>query len=101
MAIAARRQGDAIERGLDPSPGSFDDLSPHFNEVSMNIDKRWVMLLAVAASAAAGVAVALQSQRRRHRVARNLEHKSDVSSWENEGGNLTPVPADPVVPALP
>jgi hypothetical protein len=82
--------------------------SPNLNELflissesPLNIDKRWFLLLAVvvgAASAAAGAAVASKSRRHHHRKAHDLEHKTQLKSWENEGGNLAPIAA---VPALP
>ena len=56
----------------------------------MNIDTRWVVLAALAAGAAAGAAVAMQTRRRQHRTARDLDHATDLKSWENEGGNLPP-----------
>ena len=59
----------------------------------MNIDKRWFLLFVAAASAAAGAALAVTSRRGHHRSARDLEHKTAVKSWENEGGNLAPIPA--------
>jgi hypothetical protein len=62
----------------------------------MNFDKRWFLLFAVAISAAAGAAVALTSRRRYHRDAHRLEHKEQLKSWENEGGNLTPTSVSPV-----
>ena len=58
----------------------------------MSIDKRWFFLIAVAAGAAGGAVVALTSRRRQHRIAGHLQHKEDIKSWENEGGNLKPVP---------
>jgi len=67
----------------------------------LNIDKRWFLLFAVAvgaASAAAGAAVASTSRRRHHRKARDLEHKTQIKSWENEGGNLAPIAAVPAHP---
>ena len=63
----------------------------------MNIDKRWLFLLAVAASAAAGAAVASTS-RRRQRTAHDLDHKTALKSWENEGGNLAPLAMAPASP---
>jgi len=63
----------------------------------MNIDKRWLVLLAVAASAG-GAAVALNLRRGHHRTAREKDHKSDVKAWENEGGNLAPTPAATAAP---
>ena len=58
----------------------------------MNIDKRWFFLLAIAAGAAGGAAVALTSRSRHHRSAHELQHKKQLRSWENEGGNLAPAP---------
>jgi hypothetical protein len=56
----------------------------------MNIDKRWFLLLTVAASAAAGAVVALKAHRRRHRTAHERQHTAALTSWENEGGNVAP-----------
>ncbi|MEO8753591.1 MAG: hypothetical protein ABI624_13030 [Casimicrobiaceae bacterium] len=56
----------------------------------MNFDKRLFLLCAVAVSAAAGAAVALMTRRRHRRNAHHLEHKEQLGSWENEGGNLPP-----------
>ena len=65
----------------------------------MNIDKRWFLLFTVALSAAAGAAVALTSRRRHHRNLHHLEHKEQLKSWENEGGNhLIPAAVAPVSP---
>ena len=61
----------------------------------MNIDKRWYVLLAVAASAAA---VATQSRRRHLRAAHAHDHKTALKSWENEGGNLAPISMAAVLP---
>jgi hypothetical protein len=65
---------------------------------SMNIDKRWFVLLAVAVSAAAGAAVASKSRRRHLRTAHDHDHKAAVRSWENEGGNLAPIPMGATLP---
>lgn len=67
----------------------------------MNIDKRWFFLLAVAASAAAVAAVAAvasTSRRRQGRTAHDLDHKTALKSWENEGGNLAPLAMAPPSP---
>jgi hypothetical protein len=64
----------------------------------MNMNNRWFLLLAVAASATVGAAVATLSRRRHHRTTRELEHKTDVKSWENEGGNVAPIPVAAVLP---
>ena len=59
----------------------------------MNIDKRWILLLAVASGAAALASVAMRSRRRTLRTEHALEHATHLRSWENEGGNLAPAPA--------
>jgi hypothetical protein len=64
----------------------------------MNIDKRLFVLLAVAASAAVGAVAASKARLRHHRRERNREHKQDVKSWENEGGNLAPAAISPAQP---
>ena len=64
----------------------------------MKIDTRWLVLVAVAAGAAAGAAVATKARRRHHRTARDLEHATDLKSWENEGGNLAPSPVPAALP---
>lgn len=61
----------------------------------MRIEKNWHLLLAVAVSAAIGAAVASTLRRRQHRDAHHDQHVDDIKSWENEGGNLAPVPATP------
>jgi len=62
----------------------------------MNIDKRWLVLFAVAASAAVGAAVASKSRHRHRRTAHAQDYKTELKSWENEGGNLAPAPATAV-----
>ena len=57
----------------------------------MNNDNKGWLFLAVAAGAAGGAAAALWSRRRHHRHVAHLQHKADIKSWENEGGNLAPV----------
>ena len=64
----------------------------------MKIDTLWLVLVAVAAGAAAGAAVATKARRRHHRTARDLEHATDLKSWENEGGNVAPSPVGPALP---
>ena len=64
----------------------------------MSTDKRWGLLLAMAISAAAGAAIAFKSQRRQVRAAEHLQHKTHVKAWENEGGNLAPIPATAALP---
>jgi len=65
----------------------------------MNLQR--TLLLVAAAACAAGVALTLALTGRRHRhheTAEVAEHKADVGDWENEGGNLEPATAAPVLP---
>jgi hypothetical protein len=63
----------------------------------MKIERNWYLLLAVAMSAAVGAAIASKLRRRRQRMTAHLpERASELKSWENEGGNLAPIPATPV-----
>ena len=62
----------------------------------MNFDRRWIILLAVTISAAAGAAFASRSRRQRVLAAGESERKTDLKSWENEGGNLAPPPISSV-----
>jgi 5'-3' exonuclease len=64
----------------------------------MYIDRRWLLLLAIAGIAAAGAAGVAKSRRRRQRAARDAEHSASVRSWKNEGGNLTSTPSAPPFP---
>ena len=64
----------------------------------MNIDKRWFLLLAVAVGALTSATVAVNARRRHHRTVRDLEHKHEMTKWENEGGNLAPIPAALALP---
>lgn len=64
----------------------------------MNIDKRWSLLLTVAVSAAIGAVFASRSRRRQHRAGHDLEHKTHLKTWENEGGNLAPSAVSPAQP---
>jgi hypothetical protein len=63
--------------------------------VAMNIDRRWVMLLAIVAGGAASI-VAASSRRRNHRIAQD-QHATNLKAWENEGGNSVP-PSASVAP---
>jgi hypothetical protein len=62
-----------------------------------NVDKRW--LLAVAVSAAAGAAVTARVLRRRRLKAQHRDHAEDLKTWENEGGNLAPPAPSSAMPA--
>lgn len=62
-----------------------------------NVDKRW--LLAVAVSAAAGAAVTARVLRRRRLKAQHGDHAEDLKTWENEGGNLAPPAPASAMPA--
>jgi hypothetical protein len=68
-------------------------------ETSMNIDKRWMLLLAVTASAAAGAAFASRTLRHQARATGQTQHSTNLKTWENEGGNLAPPPASALQPA--
>jgi hypothetical protein len=63
----------------------------------MHIDKRWLLLLALAGIAAAAAAAASKS-RRPHRSARVVEDNAAVRSWENEGGHPMPIPSASALP---
>jgi hypothetical protein len=58
--------------------------------MNMNMNNRAVFLIVAALAGAAGAALATGSYRRRGRTERELQHRSDVKDWENEGGNLAP-----------
>jgi hypothetical protein len=62
----------------------------------MNFDRRWTLLIAVTISAAIGAAFASRARRQHVHAAGELERKTDLKAWENEGGNLAPVPASTV-----
>ena len=64
----------------------------------MKIERNWYFLLSVALSAALGAAIASKLLRRQRPTARPPEHAHELKSWENEGGNLAPVPATTVLP---
>ena len=66
----------------------------------MNIDKRWVLLFVAGASALAGAAVARSTRRKKHHAAHAHDHGLQLKSWENEGGNLAPVPVTAAVAAV-
>jgi len=59
----------------------------------MKIERNWYLLLSVALSAAAAAAIASKLLRRQRPTAHLREHAPELKSWENEGGNLAPVPA--------
>lgn len=61
----------------------------------MNPGTRWILVAAAAAAGAVG-ALAVSDVRRRHaRVARDVDNRRQIKSWENEGGNLAPALANP------
>jgi hypothetical protein len=62
----------------------------------MNIDRRWIILFAVTVSAALGAAFATRSRSQRVLAAGESQRKTDLKSWENEGGNLAPPPVPSV-----
>jgi hypothetical protein len=65
----------------------------------LKIERRWLVLAAMAAGTAFGAAMARRSRVRRHREAHALDTRSQVKSWENEGGNLAPPPATAGAPS--
>ena len=46
----------------------------------------WILVLAATATVAGAAATLLARRKFQRRVA-HLEHKADIKSWENEGGN--------------
>jgi hypothetical protein len=62
----------------------------------MTVSNRWILLLAVAAGAAGGAVIASNSRRRQ--TTHDRDHKSQLKSWENEGGNLAPIPVAAALP---
>ena len=62
----------------------------------MNIDRRWILLIAVAMSAAIGAAFASRARRQHVLAASESERKDELKAWENEGGNLAPLPVSTV-----
>ncbi|MEO8345008.1 MAG: hypothetical protein ABI607_04870 [Betaproteobacteria bacterium] len=64
----------------------------------MSMDRRQTLLLAATIGVAIGALLASRSRRRQHHSAQIAQHRSDVTEWENEGGNLAPVATLPVPP---
>lgn len=64
----------------------------------MQMNKRFLLLLAMVASAAVGALTASKSRQRHRRTSRDREQKQDLKSWENEGGNLAPAAVSPAQP---
>jgi hypothetical protein len=62
----------------------------------MNIDRRWILLIAVTISAAIGAAFASRARRQHLLAAGESERKDDLKAWENEGGNLAHPPVSTV-----
>ena len=58
----------------------------------MKIERNWYLLLSIALSSVAAAAIA-SIFLRRQRLTMHPEHAPELKSWENEGGNLAPVPA--------
>ena len=56
------------------------------NRTPLSTGLSWILMLAAAATAG-GAAATLLSRRRTQRRVAHLEHKADIKSWENEGGN--------------
>jgi hypothetical protein len=62
----------------------------------MYIDRRWILLFAVTVSAAIGAALASRARRQHLVAAGESDRRNDLKAWENEGGNLAPIPASTV-----
>lgn len=62
------------------------------NVPTMNRNLPWLRVLVIAAATGAAIAafVAATSRRRLRRTVRDAHDRSQVGSWENEGGNLPP-----------
>ncbi len=61
----------------------------------MNIDNRWVLLLAIAAI---GGVVVSKSRRRHRRNRHDREFATELHAWENEGGNVAPAAMPSALP---
>ena len=57
------------------------------NRTPISTGLSWMLMFAAAATAG-GAAATLLSRRRTQRRVAHLEHKADIKSWENEGGNV-------------
>jgi len=58
----------------------------------MNSQRWFLLVVAVVSVASATLAVMATGRRRRHiKTAQVRERNSDLHSWENEGGTLTPI----------
>ena len=64
----------------------------------MKIERNWYLLLAVALSAAVAAAITSKLRGRQPLTAHPPEHAHELKSWENEGGNLAPIPATSTLP---
>ena len=62
----------------------------HSNEETMIIRRFFILTLAMAGCAAATYAIG----RRSHRLEKQ-QHKEDLRTWEDEGGNLAPSATTP------
>lgn len=64
----------------------------------MNLNKRWALLFAATAGVVGGAVLAMASRRRQQQVAREVEHTSELKSWEGEGGSVAPAAIAPAQP---
>jgi hypothetical protein len=62
----------------------------------MNIDRRWILPIAVTLSAVIGAAFASRARRQQALAAAKTDIKDDLKTWENEGGNLAQLPLSTV-----
>jgi hypothetical protein len=83
------QRGSLLQHTFFPSAGL-----PAVNAVSdgsaMNNYRNPIFLLAVTFAAAAGVAFATRLCRQQQKTVGELQHGSNLKTWENEGGNLAP-----------
>ena len=59
----------------------------------MNSDQRWILPIVLVCGAAVAAAVAADARRHR-RLQVKMQEKVAVQTWEGEGGNSAPLPAD-------
>lgn len=64
----------------------------------MNLNKRWAFLFAATVGVVGGAVLAMASRRQKHRIAGELEHASELKSWEGEGGSVAPASTTPSQP---
>ena len=86
-----------VRQRTDPALAHSPSLGTHvfliFERGFMNIDNRWVAAASPLLWAPRPARRSHRSTRRRfHRTARDVDHATQLKSWENEGGNAAPSP---------